>query len=203
MKLLQIDSSVLGDASASRQISQSVTQRLRHDHPGLEVHTRDLAASPIPHLTGLDLAAGQQAPEDRNEQTRVLAELNETVLREFQDADIVVVGAPMYNFGIPSALKAWIDRIAIAGKTFRYTEKGPIGLSGGKVVIIASTRGGLYSEGSPAAAMDHQEAYLRGVFAFLGVTDVRVVRAEGLNLGAEQRQAALSAVLGVSERQAA
>ena len=109
----------------------------------------------------------------------------------------------MYNLGVPSVLKAWIDRISIAGVTFRYTEKGPVGLAGGKRVVIASTRGGLYAAGSPGAALDFQETYLRTVFAFLGVTDVEVVRAEGLALSPEHRQAALQAALGEPARQAA
>jgi FMN-dependent NADH-azoreductase len=183
MKLLHLDSSLLGEGSASRQLTRSIVGRLHRDHPGLDVVYRDLDATALPHLTGSDLATARQ-PADN------------PVLQEFLDADIVVVGAPMYNFGVPSVLKAWIDRISIAGVTFRYTENGPEGLSGGKRVVIASTRGGLYAEGSPFAAMDFQESYLQAVFAFLGVTDVDVVRAEGLNIGPEQRQAAMQAALG-------
>ena len=114
---------------------------------------------------------------------------------DFMTADVVVIGAPMYNFTIPSQLKAWIDRIAQAGRTFRYTEKGPEGLAGGKTVIVASTRGGIYSSG-PAAGMDHQESYLKAVLGFLGVTDVRFVRAEGLAMGDEARSKALAAAAG-------
>jgi FMN-dependent NADH-azoreductase len=117
----------------------------------------------------------------------------QAALQEFLDADIVVVGAPMYNFSIPSQLKAWIDRLAVAGKTFRYTEKGPEGLAGGKKVIVASSRGGFYGPDSQAAFLDHQESYLRGVFGFFGITDVTFIRAEGVALGAEQREKALDA----------
>ena len=191
MKLLHLDSSLLGEASASRQLSRSIVERLQRNHPGLEATYRDLDAAPLPHLTGADLAQGAGA------------KTNAAVLQEFVDADIVVIGAPMYNFGVSSALKAWIDRIAIAGVTFRYTENGPVGLAGGKRIVIASTRGGLYAEGSPFAARDFQEPYLHAVFGFLGVTDVEVVRAEGLNLGPEQRQAALQAVLGEPALEAA
>ena len=116
-------------------------------------------------------------------------------LDEFLAADIVVIGAPMYNFTIPSQLKAWIDRILIAGKTFRYSEAGPVGLAGGKRVIIASSRGGLYAPGVPLEANDFQEPYLRAVFAFIGIEDVEIVRAEGLALGPEQRDAAVQAAL--------
>lgn len=203
MKLLHIDSSLLGEGSASRQLTRSVVGRFQRNHPGLEVISRDLDAAPLPHLTGADLVASHQPANSPDEALSAGAKTNAAVLQEFLDADIVVVGAPMYNFGVASVLKAWIDRISIAGVTFRYTENGPVGLAGGKRVVIASTRGGLYAEGSPFAAMDFQEAYLRAVFAFLGVTDVQVVRAEGLNLGPEQRQAAMQAALGEPDRQAA
>jgi len=125
----------------------------------------------------------------------VLAE-SENALQEFLDANIVVIGAPMYNFGVPSQLKAWIDRIAVKGKTFAYTEYGPKGLAGGKTVIIASARGGFYGAASPAAAWDHQEAYLKTVFGFLGVTDIRFLRAEGLNVSAEQKTKAIREAKG-------
>ena len=203
MKLLHIDSSLLGEGSASRQLTRSIVERIRREQPGLKVISRDLDATPLPHLTGADLAASRQPVDALGATTRARAEANAAVLREFLDADIVVVGAPMYNFGVPSVLKAWIDRISIAGVTFRYTEHGPEGLAGGKRVVIASTRGGLYAEGSPGSALDFQETYLRTVFAFLGVTDVEVVRAEGLALSPEHRQAALQAALGEPARQAA
>ena len=114
-------------------------------------------------------------------------------MEEFLAAEIVVVGAPMYNFSIPSQLKAWIDRLAVAGKTFRYTEKGPEGLAGGKKVIVASSRGGFYRPDTQAAFLDHQESYLRSVFGFFGITDVTFIRAEGVALGAEQRAKAIDA----------
>ena len=203
MNLLHIDSSLLGEASASRQLSRSIVERLQREHPGLQATYRDLDAAPLPHWTGADLAASRQPANSPDEPLSASAKTNAAVLQEFLDADIVVVGAPMYNLGVPSALKAWIDRISIAGVTFRYTEHGPEGLAGGKRVVIASTRGGLYAEGSPIAALDFQETYLRAVFAFLGVTDVQVVRAEGLALSPEHRQAALQAALGEPARQAA
>jgi FMN-dependent NADH-azoreductase len=116
--------------------------------------------------------------------------LGNQMLEDFLAADIVVIGAPMYNFGIPSQLKAWIDRIAVAGKTFRYGANGPEGLAGGKRVIIASSRGGMYVEG-PFAAFDHQETYLRAVFGFIGVTDLTFVRAEGVAISPENKEQAL------------
>jgi FMN-dependent NADH-azoreductase len=125
------------------------------------------------------------------------------VLDAFLAADIVVVGAPMYNFSIPTQLKAWIDRLAVAGRTFRYTEKGVEGLAGGKTVIIASSRGGFYGEGTPIAFLDHQETYLKGVFSFFGVTDIRFIRAEGVALGDEQRTKSVEGAQAQIERLAA
>ena len=191
MKLLHIDSGILGTASVSRQLSASAVAEWRLQHPNTEVVYRDLVAQPLTHLAGDQLfAAGadqsQQSPEMRD----ILAESGK-VLQEFLDADIVVIGAPMYNFGVPSQLKAWIDRIAIKGKTFAYTEYGPKGLAGGKTVIIASARGGFYGATSPVAAWDHQESYLKAVFGFLGVTDIRFLRAEGLNVSPEQKEKAI------------
>lgn len=177
--------------------------RIQREHPGIEVISRDLDATPLPHLTAADLAASRQPVDGLDAATRVRAEAISSVLQEFLNADIVLVGAPMYNLGVPSVLKAWIDRISIAGVTFRYTEKGPVGLVDGKRIVIASTRGGLYGQGSPSAALDFQETYRRAVFAFLGVTDVEVVRAEGLALGPEHRQAAIRAALGEPVRLAA
>lgn len=145
MKLLHIDSSIQGEASASRAISAAVVERLRAADPGLEVVYRDLIVSPLPHLT-LDSFAGLQAKD---------------ILEEFQAADVVVIGAALYNFTIASQLKAWIDRILIAGQTFRYGENGPVGLAGGKRVIVALARGGVYGEGSPLAAWEHAETLLR------------------------------------------
>ncbi len=196
MKLLHLDSSILGENSASRALSAAVVARLRQVDPALEVSYRDLAAQPLPHLSGGHLAAAAGAGD-----TAAFAEEladSAATLDAFLAADIVVIGTPMYNFGIPSQLKAWIDRIAVAGKTFRYSEKGPEGLAGGKRIVIASARGGVYSAGAPAEPNDFQENYLRAVFGFLGVTDIEIVRAEGLAMGPDQRQAAMAAALQAS-----
>ena len=191
MKLLHIDSSISGGASASRQLTARVVDQFRGTHRNVEVTHRDLDANPLPHLDGKQLAA--MAPTNASDaDTRDVLARGFAALEEFQQADVIVIGAPMYNFGVPSQLKAWIDRIAVAGKTFRYTEQGPVGLSGGKKVIIASSRGGIYAHGTPGAAMDFQENYLRAVFGFLGVTDIEFVRAEGIAFGPEQREAALN-----------
>jgi FMN-dependent NADH-azoreductase len=202
MKLLHVDSSILGHGSVSRTLSAEVVAAQRANDPGIEVTYRDLATDPVDHLTGLHLAALQgAAPADPAVQRDVAAGL--AALDEFLAADIVVVGAPMYNFGIPSQLKAWIDRVAVAGKTFRYTAEGPEGLAGRKKVIVASSRGGFYGPGTPSADMEHQESYLRAVFGFFGITEITFVRAEGVALGAEARAKAIDVARGEVIRLAA
>ncbi|WP_045835415.1 FMN-dependent NADH-azoreductase [Hyphomicrobium sp. 99] len=201
MKLLHVDSSILGPGSVSRQLSAEIVAAERALHPGLEVIYRDLAVEPVGHLSGAHLAANQGAvPEAPPIRQDVAA--GQAALEEFLAADIVVVGAPMYNFAIPSQLKAWIDRLAVAGKTFRYTEKGAEGLAGGKKVIVASSRGGFYGPQTPIAFLDHQEAYLRNIFGFFGITDVTFIRAEGVALGPDQRaksiEAAQSSIAGLA-----
>jgi FMN-dependent NADH-azoreductase len=190
MKLLHIDTSILGANSASRQVSATVVERLRAVTPNLSVTYRDLASEPLSHLSGTHLAAAQGAvPESPELQKDIAA--GQAVLDEFLTADIVVIGAPMYNFTMPSQLKAWIDRIIVNGKTFRYTATGPEGLAGNKRVIVAISRGGVYGAGAPAAALEHLETYLKGVFAFIGVTNPEFIVAEGLNIGPEQRAKAM------------
>jgi FMN-dependent NADH-azoreductase len=189
MNLLHIDSSALGDASASRELSRAMADALRAAAPTARYRYRDLAAAPPAHVTGALLGAlrGQAAAGDALQPE---VTLTDELLREFLAADVVIVGAPMYNFSIPSTLKAWIDRIAQAGKTFRYTDQGPVGLAGGKRVIIVSSRGSVFT-GTPIAALDHQESYLRTVFGFFGITDIEVLRAEGIGLGPDARVVAL------------
>jgi FMN-dependent NADH-azoreductase len=171
-------------------LTAKLVSAARAKHGGAQVTYRDLVAQPVGHLTGAPLAAAQGAKlESPTLQQDVQA--GQTDLDTFLAADVIVVGAPMYNFGIPSQLKAWIDRIAVAGKTFRYTDKGPEGLAGGKTMFVVSSRGGFYGSETPAAFLDHQETYLRGVFGFLGITDIHFIRAEGLAVGAEHRTKAL------------
>jgi len=181
--ILHIDSSISGENSASRMLTRSIVDQLKTSQWGEQVVYRDLAANPLPHLT-LDAFA------------------DTSVLDEFLAADTVVVGAPMYNFTLPTQLKAWIDRLAIAGTTFRYTENGPEGLVKDKRVIIALARGGFYGEGSPAAALEHLETYLRGMFNFIGV-EPEFVAADGLAIGPEQREQSISEALGETLRLAA
>lgn len=188
MKLLHIDSSILGENAASRPLTAAIVKRLKSEIPGLDVAYRDLAAEPLPHLTLAHMPGGEDTPSpDQAESLKTL--------EEFLAAEIVVIGAPMYNFTIPSQLKAWIDRVLIAGKTFRYTDKGAEGLAGGKRVIIAVSRGGLYGPGSPSESAEHVESYLRSAMAFIGIDNPEFIIAEGLKLGPEQYDAALTGAL--------
>jgi FMN-dependent NADH-azoreductase len=192
MKLLHVDSSILGPGSVSRQLSAEIVAAEQRLHPDLQVLYRDLAIAPVGHLSGAHLAAAQgMAPEAAEVQEDVA--IGQVALEEFLAADIVVVGAPMYNFAIPSQLKSWIDRLAVAGKTFRYSEKGAEGLAGGKKVIVASSRGGFYGPQTPIAFLDHQEIYLRNIFSFFGITDLTFIRAEGIARGPDQRAQSIAA----------
>ena len=183
MTILHIDSSINGESSASRAISRSIVDQLMIATPKAGLIRRDLVSEPLPHLT-LDAFA------------------DTSVLDEFMAADTVVIGAPMYNFTLPTQLKAWLDRILVAGKTFRYTENGPEGLAGGKRVVIALARGGFYDAGSPASALEHLESYLRGVFGFIGI-EPEFVAADGLAIGPEQRETSIAEALGETVRLAA
>ena len=193
-KLLHIDSSVLGPHSVSRQVSAAIVERLRQATPGLSVVYRDLSAMPLTHLSGAQLAAARGAASPDPAVQEELA-TSHAVLEEFLAADTVVIGAPMYNFTIPSQLKAWIDRVVVAGKTFKYGAQGPEGLAGNKRVIVALSRGGFYSPGSPVAALEHLESYLRGVFGFIGVTGLEFISADGIQVGPEHREKALANAL--------
>jgi FMN-dependent NADH-azoreductase len=181
--ILHIDSSISGEQSASRAISRSILDQLTIERGGDHIVYRDLAADPIPHLT-------------------LEAFADTSVLDEFLAADTIVIGAPMYNFTLPSQLKAWLDRILVAGKTFRYTDNGPEGLATGKRVIVALARGGFYDLNSPAAALEHLESYLRGAFNFIGI-EPEFVAADGLAIGPEQRERSIAQALGQTVRLAA
>jgi FMN-dependent NADH-azoreductase len=192
MQLLHVDSSILGSNSASRQLTAEVVEAERRRVAGLKVVYRDLAAEPLGHISGGHLGAAQGADVELSPELQRDVALGQTALAEFLASDIVVVGAPMYNFTIPSQLKSWIDRITVAGQTFRYGPQGVEGLAGGKKVVIVSTRGGVYGAATPGAFLDHQEPYLQSLFRFLGITDITVVRAEGLAM-ADNRAASIEA----------
>jgi len=187
MKILHLDSSVSGAQSVSRPLSKAAAAKLVASNPGAEVTYRDLVAEPLRHYTAVlrvhGITLDVATPEQKHE-----LETGEKILAEFLAADVVVVGAPMYNFSIPSQLKAWIDLICVSGKTFSYSSAGPAGLCGGKKVIVLSSRGGKYGETSP---MDFQEGYLKTIFGFLGITDVTIIRAEGIGYGPDAAKAAI------------
>ena len=194
MKLLHLDASALGSHSVSRGLTAAIVAEITRNTPHTEVIYHDLVANPLAHWAPVADAADPLAVQASQ------------MVEEFLAADVVVIGAPMYNFSIPSQLKAWIDRITVAGKTFRYSSSGPEGLAGGKRVIIASSRGGIYSEGSAAQPMDFQETYLRALFGFLGISDVEFVRAEGVNFSDNHKVEALKsahASIEVATRKAA
>jgi FMN-dependent NADH-azoreductase len=203
MNILHVDSSILGENSVSRGLTAAITARQKVLHPGATVTYRDLAATPNTHLSPSHIAAWFGAtPTD----PAVIADLaaGQAILDEIFAADIIVIGAPMYNFTLPTQLKAWIDRLLIVNKTFKYNEQGmPVGLvPASKKVFIASSRGGMYSGGAPTAFLDHQETLLKGALNFIGLTDITFIRAEGLAIPG-QKEPAVAAAQGQIEALAA
>ena len=193
MQLLHIDSSILGANSVSRQLSQQVVDQWKAAHPGIVVQRLDLAEDSPSHLAmeslGFRLPPSTEGLSDAQKRENAVSE---ALVSQFLAADVVVIGVPFYNFTIPSQLKAWIDRVAQAGRTFKYTEKGPQGLAGGKTVVLALSRGGIYSTSEGGNATEHQESLLKVIFGFFGITDIRVVRAEGIGLGEAAKAQALA-----------
>ena len=191
MKLLHIDSSILSANSVSRQLTKDTVAQWVSNHPDTTVDYLDLAVDTPSHLSADSLGFRAPAGADQTDVQKRENAISEALVTQFLAADVIVVGAPLYNFSIPSQLKSWIDRIAQVGRTFTYTETGPKGLAGGKTVIVASTRGGVYSTNDWGRAAEHQESYLQTVFGFLGITDVRFVRAEGVAMGDAKKAEAL------------
>ncbi|ROU05843.1 FMN-dependent NADH-azoreductase [Lysobacter enzymogenes] len=191
MNILHIDSSILGDQSVSRKLSAAIVSKLRALAPGADVVYRDLNSEPLPALTTANAAALDPAAPADNDEVRAL----NAALAQVLAADAIVVGAPMYNFSVPAPLKAWLDALAVPGKTFGYENGAPKGLLGAKRVIVASSRGGVYAPQTPMAALEHHENYLRAFFGFLGVTQLEFVRAEGLKMGPEQAERAVAGAL--------
>jgi len=189
-KVLIIDSAATGHASVSRKLTQEFAERMRRHDPSVRITRRDVGASPIPHLTEQTVGAIRGA-EAETDAARAALALSDELIAEVKDADVIVIGAPMYNFGIASTLKAWFDHILRAGITFRYSAEGSEGLVKGKKAVVIESRAGLYSEG-PASAMDHQEPHLRTLLGFMGVTDVTFVRAERLAFGPDAASAAIA-----------
>ncbi|WP_440026592.1 FMN-dependent NADH-azoreductase [Chromobacterium amazonense] len=190
MKLLHLDSSILADNSVTRELSAVVANTLRQRHANVETSYRDLAANPIAHLSG-EIVGARFAPQtDWTPLQRSEAALTDQLIEEFVAADVLVIGAPMYNFSIPTQLKSWIDRVAAAGRTFKYTENGVVGLVPNKKVIVVSARGGVHS-GEQGSLMDFQEDYLVKVLGFLGVSDVEIIRAEAIGMGQDKRDTSI------------
>ncbi|HEV7986789.1 MAG TPA: NAD(P)H-dependent oxidoreductase [Steroidobacteraceae bacterium] len=201
--LLQINASIQGESGQSSQLANRFVAAWRTQHPEGRVVRRDLAADPVPHLTAERFGAFLTAPEQRSDAQHAIANYSDTLIEELRRADVIVLGLPMYNFGIPSQLKAYFDHIARAGHTFRYTAQGPVGLLGGKKVYAFAARGGLYA----GAPLDTQTPYVRDFLGFLGIRDVEFVFAEGLAIDAQRRDSALNAararIDGLLEKRAA
>jgi FMN-dependent NADH-azoreductase len=195
--VLHIDASAASAQSESRRLSALFVDRWLQHHPGDRVLLRDIVSTPLPHLDQILLDALMSSPEQHSPAQAEAAARVDEMVAEFLAADVLVLGVPMYNFGIPSTLKAWIDHIAIAGRTFSYGENGPVGLAGGRQVYIVSTRGGAYGEGP----QDHQVSYLRTAFGLLGIDNVQVIQAEGLQMSGRRREQSLAAALAAIESQ--
>jgi FMN-dependent NADH-azoreductase len=187
--ILVLNSSVLGEGSASRILVEEAVKRLLQANPGATAIHRDLGTEPIPHLTTSSVAGVRGVPTTNAE--LAARRLSDELIAELRSADTIVIGAPMYNFSIPTGLRAWFDYVLRAGETFSYSEAGPKGLLTGKRVIVIESRGGLYSEG-PAKAIDFQEPYLRTLLGFIGLTDVTFIHAEKIGFGVDAREAALA-----------
>ncbi|MBX9936215.1 MAG: FMN-dependent NADH-azoreductase [Burkholderiaceae bacterium] len=192
MQLLHIDSAITGTGSVSRQLTAQIVAAWKASHADTQVDYLDLVADAPGHFTMDAMAPRTGQTDGLSEVQQRENAVSERLVSQFLAADVVVIGAPLYNFSIPSQLKAWVDRIAQPGRTFRYTATGPEGLAKGKTVIIASTRGGIYSTSDAGRAMEHQESYLQTVLGFFGVTDVRIVRAEGVAMGDDAKAQALA-----------
>lgn len=196
MNILHIDSSIHGADSVSRALSAALIDRHLAIDPGSTIIYHDLGADGVGHLTGAHLAAFQGGVVT---DTMLGADLAKggAYIDELFAADMIVIGAPMYNFTVSTQLKAWIDRLLVAGRTFRYGPNGPEGIvPSNKKVFVISTRGGIHTAPSPTAFLEHHESYLRGVLGFIGLTDLTVIRAEGLSMGPEVRTTALAAAQG-------
>ncbi len=189
MKILRVDSSTNGAESVTRELTGEIVDKLVADNPGAEVITRDLGVEPLAHLNPITTGAIRLPEEAWSEDMKAAAPSEQAILDEFLSADVVVVGAPMYKFSIPSALKSWIDRLGVPRVTFRYSENGPEGLAGGRKVIVVSGRGGAYGDDH---AIDSQERLMSTFFGFIGITDLTMIRAEGVGMP-EGREKAVAA----------
>ena len=187
-RILVIESSARQQGSVSRELTQQFIANWQAAHPADQVQVRDLAAEPVPHLDATLLGGWMTPSEQQNDAEKAALARSNQLTDELLAADVLVLAAPMYNFAIPSTLKAWLDHVLRAGVTFKYTETGPQGLLTGKRAFVLTARGGIYA----GSALDHQEPYLRQALAFVGIHDVQFIHAEGLNLGAEFSQKGLA-----------
>ena len=194
--LLQLNTSMFADGGQSTQLAGRFVAGWRNANPGAKVVVRDIGREPVPHLTSERFGAFLAKPEERTDEQRAMVAFSDALIDELRRADVIVIGLPMYNFGVPSSLKAYFDHVARAGVTFRYTPQGPEGLLTGKRAYVFATRGGAYA-GTP---LDTQSAYVRDFLRFIGIDEVELVYAEGLNMGAERKEAALSRAHGVIDR---
>lgn len=183
LRILRLDTSLFGEQGASSQLNELVVEQLMQTHGAVEVTQRDFARHPLPHFTAQTITALNTAPEQRMPEQQHIVELADTLIAELQAADVLIIAAPMYNFSVPSTLKAWVDHVARAGVTFRYTQNGPEGLVGDKPVYVVTTRGGIHKDEPSDGAIPFLHTYLN----FLGLRDIRVIYAEGLNLGGDKR----------------
>ncbi|MBI3286251.1 MAG: FMN-dependent NADH-azoreductase [Burkholderiales bacterium] len=189
--LLHIDTSPRIAGSVSRQLTASFVARWRGEHPGGRVIVRDLAATVLPHVSEALIGAYYTPADQRSAEQGATIALSDQLVDEVLAADVIVIGAPMHNFGVTSSLKAWVDHVARVGRTFKYTELGPVGLVNGKRAVVVIARGGIFSEG-PYQAFDFQTPYIKGVLGFIGITDVELVLAEGLSLSEEGANQAIA-----------
>lgn len=197
--LLQLNSSLFSGNGQSSHLSNEFVAAWRAANPDGRVVVRDLAANPVPHLDGQRFGAFLAKPEERTAQQQSVVDFSDALIEEIRNADVIALGLPMYNFGIPSTLKAYFDHIARAGVSFRYTANGPVGLLGGRKVYVFAARGGLY-QGTP---LDTQTGYVRDFLRFIGLDDVEFVYAEGLAMGEEPKKAALEKAENVIRQLAA
>ncbi len=187
--LLQLNSSLFSHQGQSSQLSSRFVAQWQAAHADGSVIVRDLASDPIPHLDGARFGAFLSQPEGRTQEQQQVLDFSDALINELKSADVIVLGLPMYNFGIPSMLKSYIDHVARAGQTFKYTEQGPVGLLSGKKVVVFAARGGLYA----GTAKDTQTSYVRDFFNFIGISDIEFVYAEGLAMGEEGKLASIQA----------
>jgi FMN-dependent NADH-azoreductase len=194
MKILQVKSSLFSGNGQSSRLADEFVALLGEQHPAAEIVERDLAANPVPHLDGARAAALFAKPAERTAEQHAIVAESDALIDELRRADVLVLGLPMYNFGVPSQLKAWFDHLARAGETFKYTDKGSVGLLTGKKAYVFAARGGLYGD------QDAQSQFVRQFLEFIGIADIEFVYAEGLAIGAESRNKSIAAARGEARR---